>query len=174
MRFAQSSNATALYARARRSCGDLVTAFELILLDVLEVAIRARDNSPEPLERAYPAYVLVEFASSAPIDLRTLLETFLSDAQDLVADGVIAQSRAQSKKSPRRRARLRPLPIGRVGMRCISRRRAAAARQPFLQQWARATTMQPYAPPSSASSYLERRSRLSLPRGWRVTMKIAF
>ena len=167
------ADAMALYARARRSCGDLVTAFELILRDGLEVAIRARDDSPEPLERAYPAYVLVEFASSAPIDLRTLLETFLSDAQDLVADGVIAQSRAQSE-SPRRRARLRPLPIGRVGMRCISRRRAAAARQPFLQQWARATTMQPYAPPSSASSYLERRSRLSLPRGWRVTIRIAF
>ena len=92
------ADAMALYARARRSCGDLVTAFELILRDGLEVAIRARDDMPEPLERAYPTYVLVELASSAPIDLRTLLETFLGDAQDLVADGAIAASRAQSER----------------------------------------------------------------------------
>ena len=92
------ADAMTLYARARRSCGDLVTAFELILRDGLEVAIRARDDMPDPLERAYPAYVLVELASSAPIDLRALLETFLSDAQDLVADGVIATSRAQSER----------------------------------------------------------------------------
>jgi FAD/FMN-containing dehydrogenase len=92
------ADAMALYARARRSCGDLITAFELILRDGLEVAIRARDDMPEPLERAYPTYVLVELASSAPIDLRTLLETFLSDAQDLVADGAIAASRAQSER----------------------------------------------------------------------------
>ena len=92
------ADAMALYARARRSCGDLITAFELILRDGLEIAIRARDDMPEPLERAYPTYVLVELASSAPIDLRTLLETFLSDAQDLVADGAIAASRAQSER----------------------------------------------------------------------------
>jgi FAD/FMN-containing dehydrogenase len=92
------ADAMALYARARRSCGDLVTAFELILRDGLEVAIRARYDMPEPLGQGYPAYVLVELASSASIDLRTLLETFLSDAQDLVADGAIAASRAQSER----------------------------------------------------------------------------
>ena len=91
------ANAMALYARARRGCGDLVTAFELILRDGLEVAIRARDDLPDPLQRPYPTYVLMELASSAPVDLRGLLETFLSDAEDLVADGVIAQSRAQSE-----------------------------------------------------------------------------
>jgi site-specific DNA recombinase len=63
--------------------------------------------------------------------------------------------------SPRRRARPRPLPMGRVGLHCISRRRAATARQPILRQCARATTMQPYALPSSALSCLERRSRSS-------------
>ena len=93
-----TGEAMALYARARRGCGDLVTAFELILRDGLEVAIRSRDDMADPLERAYPTYVLMELATSAPIDLRTLLETFLSDAQDLVADGVIAQSRAQSER----------------------------------------------------------------------------
>jgi FAD/FMN-containing dehydrogenase len=92
------ADAMALYARARRSCGDLVTAFELVLRDGLEVAIRARDDMPDPLEQAYPAYILMELASSAPIDLRTLLEAFLSDAQDLVADGVIAASRTQSER----------------------------------------------------------------------------
>ena len=52
----------------------------------------------------------------------------------------------------------------------IRRRRAAMARQPILQRCARATTMQPYAPPSSASPCLEQRSRSRLPRGWRVTI----
>ena len=37
----------------------------------------------------------------------------------------------------------------------------------------RATTKQPYARQSSASSSLERRSRSSWPRGWRVTIRIA-
>ena len=65
-------------------------------------------------------------------------------------------------------AQCRLLSIGRVDLTCTGRRRAAAARQPILQRCARATTMQPYAPPSSASSSLERRSRSSLPRGWRT------
>jgi FAD/FMN-containing dehydrogenase len=92
------ADAMALYARARRGCGDLVTAFELILRDGLEVAIHARDDLPEPLDQTYPAYVLMELATSAPIDLRGLLEIFLGDAQDVVADGVIAQNRAQSER----------------------------------------------------------------------------
>ena len=58
-----------------------------------------------------------------------------------------------SDGSPRRRARPRPLPIGRAGMSCISRRRAVTARQPMLQRRTRATTMRPYAPQSSASSF---------------------
>jgi site-specific DNA recombinase len=66
-----------------------------------------------------------------------------------------------SDRSQKPCARPRPLPTRRVGMDCISRRRAATARQPLLQRCARATTMQPYAPPSSASSCLERRSRSS-------------
>jgi site-specific DNA recombinase len=78
-----------------------------------------------------------------------------------------------SDRSQKPCARPRPLPIGRVGMGCIIRTRATTARQPILPRCARATTMQPYAPPSSASSCLERRSRSSLPRGWRVTIRIA-
>ena len=46
--------------------------------------------------------------------------------------------------SPRRRARPRPLPIGRVGMHCVSRRRAATAHRQIFQRCARATTMEPY------------------------------
>ena len=70
-------------------------------------------------------------------------------------------------------AQPRPPSIGRVDLSCTGRSPAAAARQPILQRCARATTMQTYAPPSSASSSLERRSRSSLPRGWRVTIRIA-
>jgi FAD/FMN-containing dehydrogenase len=91
-------DAMTLYARSRRACSDLVTAFELILRDGVEVSIRARADLPDPLQSSYPAYVLMELSSSAHIDLRRLLETFLTEASDLVEDGVIAASRAQSER----------------------------------------------------------------------------
>jgi FAD/FMN-containing dehydrogenase len=91
-------DAMALYARSRRVCSDLVTAFELILRDGLEVSLRARGDLPDPLRSPYPAYVLMEVSSSAKINLRDLLEAFLAEAGDLVADGVIAASRGQSDR----------------------------------------------------------------------------
>jgi FAD/FMN-containing dehydrogenase len=91
-------DAMALYARARRACGDLLTAFELILRDGLEVALKARTDLVDPLQRPHPVYVLMEAATSAKIELRDLFESFLAEASDLVDDGVIAASRAQSDR----------------------------------------------------------------------------
>ena len=85
------------YAHARRACGDLLSAFELILRPGLEVALRAPANFPDPLSEPYPAYVLMELASSGPVDLRALLEDCLAGS-DLVADGTIAASQAQIDK----------------------------------------------------------------------------
>jgi FAD/FMN-containing dehydrogenase len=91
-------DAMALYARARRVCGDLVSAFELILREGLEVALHARTDLVDPLSRRYPVYVLMDAATSAKIDLKDLLESFLASAEDIVEDGVIASSRAQAER----------------------------------------------------------------------------
>jgi FAD/FMN-containing dehydrogenase len=90
--------AMALYARARRACSDLLTAFELLLRDGLEVAMRARRDLVDPLQRPYPVYVLLETAASREIPLRSVVEAFLAGAGDLVEDGVLAASRAQAER----------------------------------------------------------------------------
>ena len=85
------------YAHARRACSDLLSAFELILRPGLEVALRPPAGLPDPLGAPYPAYVLMELASSGPVDLRALLEDCLAGSE-LVADGTIAASQAQTDK----------------------------------------------------------------------------
>ncbi|WP_413712080.1 FAD-binding oxidoreductase [Rhizobium sp. Rhizsp82] len=91
-------DAMQLYARARRQCSDLLTAFELILRGGLEIAINSRDDLPDPLSEPYPVYVLIEASAAGRVDLRALLEGFLADASDLVLDGVIASSKAQGDR----------------------------------------------------------------------------
>jgi FAD/FMN-containing dehydrogenase len=87
-----------LYARARRECSDLLTAFELILRGGIEIALNARDDLHDPLSEPYPVYVLIEASAAGRIDLQALLEGFLAEASDLVLDGVIATSRAQADR----------------------------------------------------------------------------
>jgi FAD/FMN-containing dehydrogenase len=87
-----------LYARARRQCSDLLTAFELILRGGIEIAINAKDDLNDPLSQPYPVYVLIEASAAGRVDLRALLEGFLADASDLVLDGVIASSKAQAER----------------------------------------------------------------------------
>ncbi|PZO78188.1 MAG: FAD-binding oxidoreductase [Mesorhizobium amorphae] len=91
-------DAMALYARARRECSDLLSAFELILRVGIEIAMRARPDLGDPLGEPYPVYVLIEAGAGGRVDLRTMLEEFLAEADDLVADGVVAQNRAQGER----------------------------------------------------------------------------
>ncbi|MFB2550131.1 FAD-binding oxidoreductase [Ensifer soli] len=88
----------ALYARARRECSDLLTAFELILRGGIEIALAARPDFSEPLSEACPVYVLIEAAAGGRVDLKAILEDFLIDAGGLVVDGVVASSRAQGER----------------------------------------------------------------------------
>ncbi|MDB5524317.1 MAG: FAD-binding protein [Rhizobium sp.] len=87
-----------LYARARRECSDLLTAFELILRGGIEIAINSPGKLADPLSQPYPVYVLIEASAGGRVDLRSLLEGFLTDAGDIVLDGVVAASRAQGEK----------------------------------------------------------------------------
>ncbi|WP_218823234.1 FAD-binding oxidoreductase [Inquilinus limosus] len=95
---ASVEDAMELYARARRACSDLLTAFELILRDGIEVTLRARPDLPDPLSEPYPAYVLIEASAGGAVDLRGLMESFLGGADDIVRDGVLASSRAQGER----------------------------------------------------------------------------
>ncbi|MES0101120.1 FAD-binding oxidoreductase [Mesorhizobium sp. M0019] len=91
-------DAMALYARARRDCSDLLTAFELILRQGIEITMREAADFPEPLTRAYPAYVLIEVSSGGLIDLSAMLLGFLGGVSDIVEDGVVASTRAQGER----------------------------------------------------------------------------
>ena len=85
----------ALYARGKRECSDLLTAFELILRSGIEIAVTARPDLEEPLSRPYPVYALIEAAAGGRVDLG-IMEDFLAAAGDLVEDGIVAPSRTRS------------------------------------------------------------------------------
>ncbi len=91
-------DAMALYARARRDCSDLLTAFELILRVGIEITMREGQGFTEPLSQPYPVYVLIEVSSGGLIDLSSMLLGFLGSVEDIVEDGVIASSRAQGER----------------------------------------------------------------------------
>lgn len=91
-------DAMALYARARRGCSDLLTAFELILRGGIEITMRENKDFPEPLGKPYPAYVLIEVSSGGLINLSDMLLSFLASAEDLVEDGIVASTRAQGER----------------------------------------------------------------------------
>jgi len=88
-------DAMALYARARRECSDLLTAFELILRGGIEIALGARPGLRDPLSEVCSVYVLIEASAGGRVDLRAILQDFLIGADDLIIDGVVAASRAQ-------------------------------------------------------------------------------
>jgi FAD/FMN-containing dehydrogenase len=89
---------TPLQALARRACGELMTAFELIPQGCVDDAVGFQSAIRPPLSGRHDQNALVSLAASAPVDLRGLLEAFLSEAmaKGLVVDGVVAESHAQS------------------------------------------------------------------------------
>jgi FAD/FMN-containing dehydrogenase len=79
--------AGALLARMRRASSDRVSSFELIPRSALELVLRHIPNSTDPLDKAYPWYVLCELTGSGATDgLDALLEQSLAAA---LADGAI-------------------------------------------------------------------------------------
>lgn len=91
-------DAMALYAMARRSCSDLLSAFEIMLRPGLERGLAHRPELTDPLETPCPVYILMELAGGGGVDLRALLENCLADAGELLMDGVIAMSKAQTER----------------------------------------------------------------------------
>jgi FAD/FMN-containing dehydrogenase len=98
---ARLEDAMGLFARARAATADQLTAFELIARAGLDLALTHIPGTIDPLAQRHPWYVLIEISSSQTSSgIRSLLERLLEQALEagLVADGVIAESRAQAKE----------------------------------------------------------------------------
>jgi FAD/FMN-containing dehydrogenase len=91
----------ALFAHARAATADQLTAFELIPRAGFDLALAHIPGTIDPLSEPHPWYVLLEMSSSqTDSGMRGLLERLLEAAlvENLVADGVIAESGAQAKQ----------------------------------------------------------------------------
>ncbi|MBZ9864198.1 FAD-binding oxidoreductase [Mesorhizobium sp. CA15] len=90
--------AVTLFNRARRDCSDLISAFEIIGAECIELARLVDPTTRAPVPA--PVQVLIELSSSAAIDLNGLLAGFLGDAVEsgLVTDAVLAASAAQARR----------------------------------------------------------------------------
>ncbi|MGM8850134.1 FAD-binding oxidoreductase [Salinicola halophyticus] len=88
-----------LYALARRSCCDLLTAFELVPRTCLELAMEASPDLRDPLEAPSPVYVLMEAAASGPVDLEAMIENLFERGFEagMLTDGVLASSDTQAR-----------------------------------------------------------------------------
>ena len=96
--FRSVDDVMAFYARARRSCSDLLSAFELILRDGLVLGLAHRTDLTDPLDQPCPVYVLMEVSAGGAVDLRQVLEACLEEAENLIVDGTIAASKAQAER----------------------------------------------------------------------------
>lgn len=95
---ASAEHAVQLFNRARSDLSDLLTAFELMPRNCIELSIAAVPGQRDPLGQTSPYYVLLEATSSGRIELRAVMENFLSEALEtvLITDGALANSTAQS------------------------------------------------------------------------------
>ncbi|XJN99943.1 FAD-binding oxidoreductase (plasmid) [Aminobacter sp. UC22_36] len=82
-----------LFGSARRELSDLLSAFELLTQDGIEISGRA-----SPLATVSPVYVLIEVSASGLVDARALLQQFLERALELglITDGALAASAAHA------------------------------------------------------------------------------
>lgn len=92
--------AVRLYSVARRSCSDLLSAFELIPRTCMELAFEATPQIPDPFSTAYPVYVLLELAAANRVDLTAMLEGLVEQGMESgeILDGVLASSSTQSRQ----------------------------------------------------------------------------
>ncbi len=89
------------FIAARRRTGDTLVAFELIDRPCIDFVLTHIAGTSDPLDEAYPWYVLVQAASSDPAaGLREALDSLLADAMadGTLVDGVLAASEDQARR----------------------------------------------------------------------------
>jgi FAD/FMN-containing dehydrogenase len=96
--------AVALLGRLRRTCGDCVSAFEIVNRTALDLVLKHIPGARDPLAASHGWQVLLELGdvregSAAAGELQELLESFLAaeSASGGVPDAVIAQTEAQAE-----------------------------------------------------------------------------
>jgi len=91
-------DAIELFADARRDCCDLLSAFEFMDNECIDLAFRTIPDLTPPLESRFAVNILLEVSASGLIDLQSMVEKFLMSAMEkgLVKDGTIATSQAQA------------------------------------------------------------------------------
>ena len=90
--------ALTFFRQARSRCGPSLTTFELMARMGIDFTVRHMHGARDPLDQAYPWYVLVELSSGrseadARAELDHLVETGFGEGT--LADGVVAESEAQ-------------------------------------------------------------------------------
>ncbi len=90
--------ACALLARAQATSGDAVSSFELIARSSLELVLAHVEGTSDPMDQAYPFYVLVELSGAGDATLlRASLERLMEGGYEAgeIVDGAIAESGPQ-------------------------------------------------------------------------------
>jgi FAD/FMN-containing dehydrogenase len=85
------------FERARSKFGDLISSFELLHSNGVELAVTHLVNCRRPVENPHPWHVLIEVAWALPTSLRDHCDRFLEEIfeANLARDGAIAESEAQ-------------------------------------------------------------------------------
>lgn len=89
---ASSQDAVRLLRNCQNSLGDRIQAFELISARAFEFVTHHVSGTQVPFDRSYPWFVLMDVATSATEEL----ETALSNAGELLQDGIIAKNETES------------------------------------------------------------------------------
>lgn len=94
------ASALRLLDMARAMSSDLLSAFELIPRACVEMARAYNPAIPDPVAGRHVWYALIEFNCSGSLDLRAMSEGFFEAAleEDLITDGVLAESHAQRER----------------------------------------------------------------------------
>jgi len=93
--------AVKLYGEARSRVGDDMVAFELMPRIAIDLVLEHIPNTRDPINDAYPWYVLMELANTrSQNETDEVLTAFLGSCLEdgLIVDGIIANSEAQRKE----------------------------------------------------------------------------
>ena len=88
-----------LLGHMQASTGGLLSSFELISRQTLELVLRHIPSTRDPLSAPSPWYVLMEISGGAGASLEALAQSALEDAaaKELVTDAAVAQNQAQAR-----------------------------------------------------------------------------
>lgn len=94
---ASAESAIDLFAGFRSHFGDLISSFELIHSNGVELAVEHLEGCRRPVSGRHPFHLLIELAWALPTGLREQTETFLAQLFEdgLCQDGTIAESETQ-------------------------------------------------------------------------------